>query len=89
MINPNLLRKLIVLGLALLMAWAFIIRQQSILHSQGRSIDEAVYYRMAVQVQSGLENYHTIPYGRKLAATGRELPAYFFQPLYKHPPMFT
>lgn len=89
MLNENLQRKLILLCLALLMGWAFTIRMQSIVQSKYRSIDEMVYHQMAGQVQWGWEYYDTIPYGRRLAATGRELPEYFFRPLYKHPPLFT
>ena len=36
-----------------------------------------------------LADYNTIPYGKELAATGRPLPQYFFEPLFKHPPIFT
>jgi 4-amino-4-deoxy-L-arabinose transferase-like glycosyltransferase len=48
-----------------------------------------VYTRIAIQIQDGLENYNTIPYGKQLSEGGRDLPEYFFQPLYKHPPLFT
>ncbi|MBN1869148.1 MAG: glycosyltransferase family 39 protein [Candidatus Omnitrophica bacterium] len=76
--------------LGLLTASAFFIRLENFKNSQMRSIDEIVYYRMAKQVlNEGLSGYNTIPYGKELAAHGRPLPDYFFQPLFKHPPLFT
>lgn len=81
---------LIFLMLGLLTASAFFVRLGNFKNSQKRSIDEIVYYRMAKQVaHEGFSGYHTIPYGKELAATGRQLPKYFFQPLFKHPPVFT
>ncbi|MCA9403342.1 MAG: glycosyltransferase family 39 protein [Candidatus Omnitrophica bacterium] len=87
--KERLNRWLIAIFLILLMAGTFIVRQRNIIDTQYRSIDEYVYHRMAVQVQWGWENYHTQPYGHILAEKGRDVPAYFFQPLYKHPPLFT
>jgi len=76
--------------LGLLTVSAFFMRLDNFKNSTKRSIDEVVYYRMAEQVLSeGLAGYHTIPYGNYLAAQGRPLPEYFFQPLFKHPPLFT
>jgi len=76
--------------LGLLTVSAFFIRLENFKNSQLRSIDEIVYYRMAKQVlDEGLSGYHTIPYGKDLAAKGRPLPDYFFKPLFKHPPLFT
>jgi 4-amino-4-deoxy-L-arabinose transferase-like glycosyltransferase len=80
----------IILMLGLLTASAFFVRLENFKNSKTQSIDEVVYYRMAKQVLAeGLSGYNTIPYGRELAATGRPLPDYFFQPLFKHPPLFT
>jgi len=44
---------------------------------------------MAMQVLNNPADYNTIPYGKKLSDEGRPLPKYFFQPLFKHPPLFT
>jgi 4-amino-4-deoxy-L-arabinose transferase-like glycosyltransferase len=44
---------------------------------------------MALQMSEDPFDYNTIPYGQELAASGRELPAYFRKPLYKYPPLFT
>lgn len=83
-------RPLVVLVLFLLTISAFLIRLQNFQNTETRSIDEILYYRMSKQlVQEGLTGYHTVPYGRELAATGRPLPPYFFQPLFKHPPLFS
>ncbi len=81
---------LIILFLAFLTISAFLIRLSNFEKSPARSIDEIVYYRMGKQIlQEGLSGYNTIPYGREMAATGRPLPPYFFEPLFKHPPLFT
>jgi len=78
------------LMLGLLTLSAFFIRLENFKQSQLRTIDEVVYYRMAKQVlNEGISGYHTIPYGEDLAASGRPLPDYFFQPLFIHPPFFT
>lgn len=88
---PEPVQKLLmVLLLGLLTISAFFIRLENFKNSQARSIDEIVYYRMGKQVlQEGLAGYNTIPYGRELAAQGRPLPDYFFQPVFKYPPLFT
>ena len=53
MFPRTLLRPLIAVGLILLMAGAFAVRQESILQSRIHSIDEIVYFRMAMQVRKG------------------------------------
>lgn len=76
--------------LGLLTASAFFMRLENFKNSELFSIDEIVYFRMGKQVlREGLSGYNTIPYGEDLAAEGRSLPDYFFQPLFKHPPIFT
>ena len=89
--KPESSRKaLIVIMLGLLTASAFFIRLENFKNSKLRSIDEIVYYRMAKQVlEEGPSGYHTMPYGKEMADAGRPLPDYFFQPLFKHPPVFT
>ncbi len=76
--------------LGLLTASAFFVRLDNFKNSQMRSIDEIVYFRMAGQVlEEGPSGYHTMPFGKEMADGGRPLPAYFFKPLFKHPPLFT
>lgn len=83
-------RKLIVFGIiSVLMVSAFFVRLENFKNSRSRSIDEIVYYRMAKQMLVDPSDYNTIAYGQELAAGGRELPEYFFDPLFKHPPVFT
>ena len=80
----------IFLMLGLLTASAFFMRLENFKNSKMRSIDEVVYYRMAKQVlKYGSSGYHTMPYGKEMADSGRDLPDYFFKPLFKHPPVFT
>ncbi len=68
---------------------AFFIRLENFKNTRARNIDEVVYFRMAIQMSQNLADYHTIPYGKELKARGRDLPEYFFQPLFKHPPVFS
>ncbi|MBF0385389.1 MAG: glycosyltransferase family 39 protein [Candidatus Omnitrophica bacterium] len=68
---------------------AFYIRLENFKKSEYRSIDEVVYYRMAKQMRDNFFDYNTIPYGLELAKRGRDLPKYFFEPLFKHPPVYT
>ena len=53
------------------------------------TIDEIVYFRMAKQVTQDWRDYHTIPFGHELKPDKPFLHGYFFQPLFKHPPLFT
>ena len=80
---------LIWLTLGLLTISAFFIRLENFKRGDLRSIDEIVYYRMALQMSKNIADYNTIPYGKELRASGRELPDYFFEPLFKHPPLFS
>lgn len=90
MSRPILQRLCLVLVLSLLTIPAFLIRLQNFKNTTSRTIDEIVYYRMGRQVlHEGLAGYNTIPYARELTAQGRPLPDYFFQPVYKYPPLFT
>ncbi len=81
----------IIIMLGLLVASAFFMRLENFEKSSPRllTIDEMVYYRMARQVLRDPAEYHTVPYGRELSSRGRKLPSYFFEPLFKHPPLFT
>ena len=81
---------LIVLMLGLLTISAFFMRLENFKKTPARSIDEVVYARMGKQMlQAGLAGYNTIPYARELTKQGRPLPDYFFQPVFKYPPLFT
>ncbi len=84
-----MLKKIILIVLlSLLTISAFCVRLENYKNSQARSIDEVVYMRLAKQIKDDIHNYNSIAYGEELQATGRELPNYFFQPLFKHPPLF-
>ncbi|MCD4780245.1 MAG: glycosyltransferase family 39 protein [Candidatus Omnitrophica bacterium] len=87
--NATLQKIIITFILSFLCVSAFQIRLHNFRSSSLRTIDEIVFVKMAKQVAHDVRDYHTIPYGKTLAATGRELPEYFFAPLYKHPPVFT
>ncbi len=71
------------------MLTGFFIRLNNFVKSDMRTIDEVVYYRMAKQINVNFFDYNTIPYGQELSSRGRDLPKYFFEPLFKHPPVFT
>ncbi len=79
----------IFLTLIFLTISAFIIRMDNFKKHQMRTIDEIVYYTMGSQMAKNILDYNTIPYGKKLMATGRDLPKYFSDPLFKHPPIFS
>ncbi len=80
---------LIFLTLTFLSISAFIIRLNNFKKHQMRTIDEIVYYTMGSQMAKNILDYNTIPYGKKLMASGRKLPKYFSEPLFKHPPVFS
>jgi len=75
--------------LGLLIVSAFFLRLNNFNNSDMHAIDEFVYFRMALQVNNDISDYNSIPYGKVLTKSGRKLPAYFFDPLFKHPPLFT
>ncbi len=80
----------ILLFLSLLSLSAFFTRLENFKNSPARTIDEVVYYRMADQILNhGLQGYNSIPYAQELTAQGRALPKYFFQPIFKYPPLFS
>lgn len=54
-----------------------------------RTMDEEVYSDMARQVLTDVRDYNSIPFAKKYKAAERYVPKYMFQPLYKHPPLFT
>jgi len=89
MASEKIKKILIIFLLGSLSISAFFIRLENFENSRARTIDEIVYHRMGIQVKQDISQYNTIAYGKELASNGRELPAYFFQPLYKHPPIFT
>ncbi|MCA9408850.1 MAG: glycosyltransferase family 39 protein [Candidatus Omnitrophica bacterium] len=86
----NLKNIFIPILLAFLCVSAFQTRLTNFKNSKARTIDEVVYVRLATQiVDGGLQQYTSIPYANELAAQGRDLPGYFFHPLFKHPPVFS
>lgn len=86
----NIQRLFTILLLGFLSTSAFFIRLNNFQRTNMMlTIDEIVYYRMAEQVSVNFFDYNTIPYGKELADRGRDLPSYFFAPLFKHPPVFT
>jgi len=85
-----MVKKILILTTILFLVFsAFRMRVDIFIKSMQASIDEVVYYSMGKQVSRDWTDYNTIPYGHYLKSEGRELPAYFFHPLYKHPPLFT
>ena len=80
---------LIVLILSALTLCAFLTRLENVKKSKLISIDEMVYYRMGAQLKNDIFNYNTIPYANDLSKQGRDLPEYFFDPLFKYPPLFS
>lgn len=87
--NYDFKKVLVFVVLCGLVLSAFGIQLNVFIKSRVTSVDEAVYYRMGQQVMYDWRDYNTIPYAEKLTKEGRDLPEYFFQPLYKHPPLFT
>jgi len=78
----------IFLMLGLFTASAFFIRLDIFNKTEDRTIDEMVYYTLGIQLSKDHTNYNSIPFGRELEKTGRQLPEYFSLPLFKHPPFF-
>ena len=66
---------------------AFFIRLDNFKKSRGRTIDEIVYYCLGRQLKYDFPEYHSKEYAYLLMRQGRELPAYFTAPLFKHPPV--
>lgn len=73
----------------ILMFSAFFIRLENFKNSRARTIDEIVYYRIGKQLTHNVFNYNTIEYAKELSSEGRDLPGYFFEPLFKYPPLFS
>lgn len=89
MINSKQINVVIAIVIIFITVVAFMQRMHNFKGSTARTIDEAVYFRMALQINENVSDYNTIPYGDELRATGRSLPKYFALPLFKHPPVFT
>lgn len=87
------IKTFILLALGMMIITAFVPRKYTFENSIKRSYDEVVYYHMADNIQSGMENYHAQFIGEKLAESKKggkaDVPAYFFKPLFKHPPLYT
>jgi len=78
----------IVLLLCSLAFSAFYVRLENFNRAEARSIDEQIYYHLGKQLKDDIRTYNSIPYGNFLKNEGRDLPNYFFQPLFKYPPLF-
>ncbi|HLF17521.1 MAG TPA: glycosyltransferase family 39 protein [Candidatus Omnitrophota bacterium] len=52
------------------------------------TVDESVYSRLGLQLKEGLE-YSTVSMFNENLRAGRQLPAYFKDPLFKHPPFYS
>ncbi|MDD3089227.1 MAG: glycosyltransferase family 39 protein, partial [Candidatus Omnitrophica bacterium] len=85
--HPPVLRISIILA-AVLVAAAYMIRFDSFKKEHPLSFDESVYSILAVQMTNSPGTYNTIAIYEDSLKKGRELPAYFKMPLFKHPPMF-
>ena len=68
---------------------AFFVRLHNFKASDLKSIDEIVYFYLGTQLAKEVPQYNTIGYAHQLTAQGRDLPEYFFEPLFKHPPFFS
>ncbi|HSA30244.1 MAG TPA: glycosyltransferase family 39 protein [Candidatus Omnitrophota bacterium] len=88
--KKDLFQKILtILILSLLCVSAFWIRFENFQRSPNVTIDEMVYARMGAQMAENPFDYNTLDYGQDLAQGGRDLPDYFFEPLFKHPPLFS
>ena len=68
---------------------AFFVRFKNFKKPGPRTVDEAVYYVMARQMEDNIFAYNASAYAlNDLMTQGRELPEYFYDPLFKHPPVF-
>lgn len=81
-------KTLIFLFLAALSFNAFGLRLQTFNETTWRSIDEVVYFRLGLQLKKDTTHYNTLAVKEWLPHIEREFPVYFYQPLFKHPPLF-
>ena len=91
MYSKNLKKLFIITFLGILIVSAFYTRLNSFLKNnyENCTIDEIIYYRLGMQLKNDLSDYNIIPYAQSLTPENKELPDYFFQPLFKHPPFFS
>ncbi len=83
-------RKIIIWGcLLLVILLAAFQRVKSFEQLKGvYGVDEVVYANLGENLYHNILDYNTIPLAHYLAATGHPLSAYFYKPLFKHPPIF-
>ena len=89
--NKNKVNQLcIYITLGLLVASAFFIRASNQQRSIFCTIDCMVYYRLSSQLMKyGPSGYSANDLGQALEKKeGKELSSYFFEPLFKHPPLY-
>ncbi|MFH1665724.1 MAG: glycosyltransferase family 39 protein, partial [Candidatus Omnitrophota bacterium] len=68
--------------------FAFAARIGSFEKKHPLTFDESVYAILAAQIGADPADYNTVRIYRDAREKGRELPAYFNKPLFKHPPLF-
>lgn len=88
---PEFLKKIIVtVIIGGLCISAFFIYLNNFKKPTPRTVDEVVYYMMARQLEDNILDYNASSYVLHNSTTDRrDLPDYFYQPLFKHPPLFT
>jgi len=77
--------------LILLMNSAFTIRTENHLASTSWTVDEGVYHQLGLETKINPFYYNTITFAddhQKAHPQAPRLPDYFYQPLFKHPPVF-
>jgi len=87
---PETLKKILVsILIGGLCVSAFFIRFHNFKKPGPRTVDEVVYYVMARQMDDNIFAYNAAGYALNARITqGKQLPDYFYDPLFKHPPSF-
>jgi 4-amino-4-deoxy-L-arabinose transferase-like glycosyltransferase len=83
------MKKDILIILVVFIVLAFFFRIGSFKREHPLSFDESVYPKLAVQISENPANYNTKGIYQDATEKGRKLPAYFNDPLFKHPPLFS
>ena len=71
-----------------LMIFSALSRLESFIQTPVHTTDENVYLRLASQLKNNPFNYSPRSIAQELAQRGRNVFAYFNEPLFKHPPLF-
>ena len=88
--RKNFQISLIILFLIFLTGASFYLRLYNFKNKKAHlaTIDENVYYVLGLQLKKNLSNYSVSDYAETLKTQGYAIPAYFKEPLFKHPPLF-